>query len=174
MTVTHEKKKEQEILSSGGGAYTATKQLEEIVDARVKGIEDKIDRSKADFITVFGIFASIVTFLSIEIQFLRTVCDYYRLVGFTLIILGALVSFICVLQYIAKTWIKSEETKKTIVEFLLVLLLASVLIFTGITLATKHAGSEFECDNTKLIKELNNSNETLNKYINEVRETRGY
>jgi hypothetical protein len=51
-----------------------------------------------------------VTFLSIEIQILKNICDFYRLLWFSLYILWALLSFIFVLQYIIKSWIENDKT----------------------------------------------------------------
>ena len=60
--------------------------------------QTKID--KASLFTVFGIFASIVTFVSVEIQVFKTICDIWILTGFTLVILASLLIFILLLDYI--------------------------------------------------------------------------
>lgn len=56
---------------------------------------------KIDFIAIGGVFVSIFTFVSIEIQILKYVCDFWRIAGFSLIILGSLSSFSFLIQYIA-------------------------------------------------------------------------
>jgi hypothetical protein len=56
----------------------ATIVYETMVD-RIKILEKKFETDKTSLLMVFGIFASIVTFLSIEIQILKNICDFYRL-----------------------------------------------------------------------------------------------
>ena len=63
-------------------------------------LSKEIERMKIDFITVIGIFVSIFTFISIEIQILRYVCDFFRIAGFSLIIFGSLSGFIILLHSI--------------------------------------------------------------------------
>lgn len=87
----------------------ATIVYETMVD-RIKILEKKFETDKTSLLMVFGIFASIVTFLSIEIQILKNICDFYRLLWFSLYILWALLSFIFVLQYIIKSWIENDKT----------------------------------------------------------------
>lgn len=55
---------------------------------------------KIDFIAVMGVFVSIFTFISIEIQILKYVCDFFRIVGFSLIIFGSLAGFMILLYSI--------------------------------------------------------------------------
>lgn len=94
---------------------------------RLDKFEDKLITDKASLITVFGVFASIVTFLSVEVQILNSVCDPWRLVGFSLIVLTSLLSFIFVLHWIADSWI--NEKRKPIPAYLMVFV--SVLFGIG-------------------------------------------
>lgn len=66
----------------------------------IKTLDEETKTMKIDFITVIGIFVSIFTFISIEIQILRYVCDFFRIAGFSLIIFGSLIGFIILLRSI--------------------------------------------------------------------------
>ncbi|MFA5829314.1 MAG: hypothetical protein WC843_02360 [Candidatus Gracilibacteria bacterium] len=111
------------------------------VDEKILPITGKIDKfekrlvtDKASLMTVFGIFASVVTFLSVEIQFLKNVCDPLRLVGFSLILLASLLSFVWILHLIANYWIneKVKDHPKLLVFFIFLLFVfGGWLLFAG-------------------------------------------
>lgn len=61
---------------------------------------------REDFIAIFGIFATLFIFLSIEIQILKQATKFSLLVGFSLFILGAMLSFLVALRRVSK-----EESK---------------------------------------------------------------
>ena len=65
-------------------------------------IRNQVQTDKASLITVFGIFASIISFLTIEFQFLRTVCSFEKLIGFTLLLASLLLCFNLALDYLFK------------------------------------------------------------------------
>src|SRR3989338_8443136 len=88
------------------------------IDQKISPITDKIDKfeerlvtDKSSFMTVFGIFASIVTFLSVEIQIFKNVCDAFKLIGFSFGLLASLLLFVLALHWIANFWIDKKEVK---------------------------------------------------------------
>lgn len=97
------------------------KSIDELLD-RVKKVENDIKKEKNSLISVFWIFASIVTFLSIEIQVLKSVCDYPIFLSITLITIGSLLLFNLVLHYLVTTSWKLD-TKECIVWTISVLLI---------------------------------------------------
>lgn len=88
--------------------------IKDAVEARVHQIldtyEQRIATDKASIISVFGVFASVVAFVSFEIQAFKTLCTYSKLAGFTLILLGSLLTFNLILHYLAKTWVGKDDT----------------------------------------------------------------
>jgi hypothetical protein len=111
------------------------------VDEKMQPIIGKIDKfekslvtDKASLMTVFGIFASVVTFLSVEIQFLKNVCDPLRLVGFSLVLLASLLSFVWMLHLLANFWINErvKDHPKLLVVFIVLLFgLGGTLLVLG-------------------------------------------
>ena len=101
--------------------------ISEIVSNYVKKeIEKEIAVDKASLFTVFGVFASIVTFVSVEIQILKIICDFWNIAGFSLIILASLLMFILLLDYIGRGW--RNECKIKFPWFLTIFI---IIIFLG-------------------------------------------
>jgi hypothetical protein len=102
------------------------------------------DSLTANFVTILAIFASFITFLGIEIQILRNICDYWRLVGFSLFILTAVLVFIFSI-YIFVDHVNSKGWQKiTGMCFLVLILLA------GTFYSFSKAGDEYVCKLTQL------------------------
>lgn len=109
-------------------------------------VEDKVNselkHDKATLFTVFGIFASIVTFTSVEIQILKATCSFWKITGLSLIMLSSLLCFIFVLDYIGRTW--REELSKQLKLFPWhLLIIVSAIFFVGIFSST--FGNEQSC-----------------------------
>lgn len=83
------------------------------IEAREE-ITKQVQADKASIITVFGIFASIISFLTIEFQFLRTVCSFEKLIGFSLILGSLLLSFNLALDYLVKSRTDTKTPKPSI------------------------------------------------------------
>ncbi len=96
-------------------------------------IQKQIQTDKVSLITVFGVFASITSFLTIEFQFLKTICSLEKLIGFTLILASLLMCFNIVLDYLVKLRTDEETPKPNgYFIFLLILLLALGFVFTSL------------------------------------------
>ena len=73
-------------------------------------MNQQMQASQTSFITVFGIFASIISVLTIEFQFLSKIDnDIRHLVGFTLILFASLFGFNIALDYLAKNLFKKQS-----------------------------------------------------------------
>ena len=76
----------------------------------VQGLKDEVKKEgqeiKKDFLTIFGLFASFVTFLSIEVQVFKNKDNVFELIGITSISLSFVMFFALVINDIAKD--KSE------------------------------------------------------------------
>src|SRR3989338_10490899 len=133
--VEDEIKNSSEEKKTEGVQSNPTSQLLSSQGSRLDKLEDTFEKSLAtktrNLITGFGIFASIVTFLSIEIQIFKNICDPLRLLGFSLIVLASLISFIFVLHVIANFWIneKAKEYPKIIIVFILLLFIGGIVLF---------------------------------------------
>jgi hypothetical protein len=68
-----------------------------------KEIEKQVLVERASLITVFGLFASITSFLVIEFQCLKTVSTMWGIVGFSCVICSLLLSFNIGLDYLIKS-----------------------------------------------------------------------
>jgi hypothetical protein len=80
--------------------------LEEAVDGLKKEVKKEGQEVKKDFLTFFGLFASFVTFLSIEVQVFKNKQTVFELLGITSISLSFIMFFALVINDIAKD--KSE------------------------------------------------------------------
>ncbi|HGF0779179.1 TPA: hypothetical protein ACF71V_003403, partial [Legionella pneumophila] len=113
--------------------------ITEIVE---KKVNEEIAHDKATLFTVFGIFASIVTFTSIEIQILKNTCSFEKITGLSLITLSSLLFFIFILDYIGRSW--REEVSKQMKFFPWHLfLITSTIFLMGIGLSI--SGNEQLC-----------------------------
>lgn len=107
---------------------------------------DELNRDKISFITVSGIFVAIFTFISIEIQILRYICDFYKIIGFTFIFAGILILFISLLDYVARSWIENAVSNQKRVE--IVLIVAIILIAIGLIEVGK-SNNDWKCNDSE-------------------------
>lgn len=85
---------------------------------------------REDFLVVFGIFASLFIFLSIEVQIFKEATRFSLLVGFSLFLLGSILAFIMCLHSIVKennTW--AHYKKNPVTWFVVACFLAAVVCF---------------------------------------------
>lgn len=146
-------------------------QLDESIKQRFKEYDAKQALEKSNLITVFGVFASIVTFLSVEIQILKTISSYWSLLGFSIIMLSSLLMFVLILNYLGQMWIK-EEIKSifqdSVFRFLCFLFIVG-LIISGIGYWTTSNEHKFEDRihqieiKLNLLSDESNINDTLLK-----------
>jgi len=138
-------------------------------------IQKQAQTDRASLITVFGIFASIISFLTIEFQFLRTICSFEKLVGFTLILASLLLCFNLALDYL----VKSRTDKETPKPNLIFNISAVILFILGIIFI--NFGNEEKCKDNKIYEKYSeefknqqtefNQNYTIeqNKKYNEIK-----
>ena len=68
-------------------------ELDRVLQDAKEEIAKQIQTDKATLITIFGIFASITSFLTIEFQFLKTISSIEKILGFTLVLFALLFGF---------------------------------------------------------------------------------
>ncbi len=108
--------------------------------------DDKIktlNNDKISIITVLGIFVSIFTFISVEVQILRYICDFNKIIGLTLIIPAVLIIFCCSLDYLARLWIYDKNNSFNYRIFI-ILIISIALMVTGLILI-KNSNQTWMC-----------------------------
>lgn len=135
-----------------------------------KLIGEQVQTDKASLITVFGIFASIISFLTIEFQFLKTLCSIEKIAGFSLLLFSLLISFNISLDYL----IKSRNTQKPSKPNILYSSFIALIFLVGIGLI--YLGNEEKCHDNKIyerysesfqseLKDYKRQTEELNKRV---------
>lgn len=126
-------------------------ELKELVRDHVKDeIQKEIKFDKASLFTVFGIFASIVTFVSIEIQILKTLCDFWNVVGFSIFVLASLLTFILILDYIGRGW--RNDFKFELKQFPWILTMFIILLFATGFISTSFSTKEIACKDEAIFR----------------------
>jgi len=134
-------------------------------------LEEKFSKDKSSLLTIFGIFASLVTFLLIEVQILKNICDFWRLFGFSFFILGGLLTFVFILQYLTKSWIENDnsieigslfrhpKTWRINISVVLALIVIILLFLFGYKIIKEKANSEFYCKEKEIFETYQKSTE---------------
>jgi hypothetical protein len=97
-------------------------------------IEKQVQTDKASLITVFGTFASILAFLTVEFQFLKTINTLEKITGFTLILFSLLISFNLILDYVIKLRTQNNTSKPNITIFVAMI----IILLGGIYLTSRN------------------------------------
>jgi hypothetical protein len=96
----------------------------------IEEIKSDLTKERQNNITVFGIFASLVTFFSIEIQIFKNIENFWLLIGLTSFLVSAMLMFTMSLGYIARGETKwGNFFKSPIFLLFIIFLIFSFLIF---------------------------------------------
>lgn len=126
-------------------------QLKGLVRDRVQEeVQKEIKFDKASLFTVFGIFAAIVTFISTEIQLLRMLCGFWSAVGFSIVILASLLTFILVLDYIGRGW--RNDFKLEARQFPWILMIFIICLFVTGFVSASFSEKESTCREEAIFK----------------------
>ncbi len=112
-----------------------------------------IQSEKGTLISIFWVFASIVTFLSIEIQILKAVCDVKVFLWISLTITASLLLFNIFLYILGNEWVNWKDNwEKWYKNFLLIaiLIISSILFIVGIVFA--YNWDEQKCGEKKYLE----------------------
>ncbi len=66
----------------------------------LNALNEQIEKQKTDVISVIGVFAGLITFLTVEFQFLKTIHSGERVIGFSMLFWALLISFNIVLVFL--------------------------------------------------------------------------
>lgn len=78
------------------------------IKKELKEFDRKVGADKVSLIAALGIFASLITFVSSDIQILKSVCDPMRVLSIVLFLVALFLAFALTLQYTANSWISNE------------------------------------------------------------------
>lgn len=128
----------------------------EVLSDAKKEINTQVQMDKASLITVFGIFASVISFLTIEFQFLKTLCSVGKITGFSLLLFSLMLGFNLSLDYLVKSRTEKTAPKpNALFTFFVFITFCMGIIFTFI-------GNEEKCrDNQVYLKYSDEYNKRL-------------
>lgn len=131
--------------SGGTKDIVSENEVDDKVQIEITKAVSKIkDGITANFVTILGIFASFITFLGLEIQILKNICDYFRMLGFSLFVLASVMVFVFSI-YIFIDQSNSKGWQKTLGMCFIIFL----LLFGGFYCFSK-AEDEYVCKLTQL------------------------
>jgi hypothetical protein len=113
------------------------------IDSATQALKDEVKTEgqeiKKDFLTIFGLFASFVTFLSIEVQLFKNKDNVLELVGISSISLSFVIFFALVINDIVKDKSGWKDFLKPIYIFnMFFAVIGTVFLYIGGTSSIKH------------------------------------
>jgi uncharacterized protein with PQ loop repeat len=115
--------------SNSSNKYT----LEEKTNSNTRDIErlkQDLTNERLNNITIFGIFASLVTFLSVEIQVFKNISNFWLLIGLSAFLVSSLLLFVFSIHSIARNKLGWKDFLSTPIFWLFILfLIFSFVIF---------------------------------------------
>lgn len=177
-----EKGNEETVLTLEGVKDEISKATDKVLDDAKKEIANQSQLDKASLITVFGIFASVISFLTIEFQFLKTMCSFEKILGFTLVLFALLFGFNIGLDYLIKSRFngfneeetpdnfKSSVSKNSVKPCMCFSIFVLVLLGIGILFVYK--GNEEICRDKKIYERYSDQFEENFNELNKTIEDR--
>lgn len=105
--------------------------VEKAIKVRLGEIEKKIEKDRTSILTIFGIFASLIAFLSVQVQILQKATSFSQLVSLSLILIAGLLCFVLALQWITKTWIEDNKKSSLIALVIIIVILLAGCFYFG-------------------------------------------
>jgi hypothetical protein len=119
----------QNIDQDRGNELTLKQQTDSNTE-EIKKIRQDLANERLNNITIFGIFASLVTFFSIEIQVFKNIDNFWLIVGLTAFLVSSLLLFVFSIHSIAREKLGWRDFFSTPVFWLfMVFLIFSLVIF---------------------------------------------
>lgn len=126
-----------------------TKEVQLLNDDKNR-IKEEIEKTKNSLYTQLWLFASVITFISVEIQILKTTCSNFSLAWLSFITLWWLVIFVILIDHIWRgRW---EEEKKKIAKMFLEI--AGLIFLVGIILIS--FWNEQQCKENEIYQKFEN------------------
>jgi hypothetical protein len=108
---------------------TVEKMIEDAKDEVIQHASEQVQKTQDSFMTIFGLFSAILSFLTIEFQFLRTLSHVNQILGFSLLLASLLLSFNLTLDYMVTKRFNHGHKKYYCVAFLIVAFLGLGVFF---------------------------------------------
>lgn len=111
----------------------------------------QIQRDKESLTAIFGVFASIIAFLMIEVQFLKTLYSWEKIVGFSIIMCALLLCFNIALGLLIQVRSDAQVSNEHYCFYGVTLFLCGLGVLLGGLIASR--GNEEGCRNTQIYQE---------------------
>ncbi len=95
------------------------------LEIQIEDVKREIDKSKISFIEFCGIFVAIFTFISVDVQILKTISNMHQLMGFVFIFAALLMGFILILDYLI-------NNERNIQKFIIITISLVIFIVIGL------------------------------------------
>ncbi len=126
-----------EIEDSSTGSEDLREIAKEVAKEEIEKLSAKVEKDlniiskslRADFMIIFGLFASVITFLTVEIKLFQITTRFSMLVGTSLFILGAMLLFAFTLRSIIEDRSLKQVIKSPLLIIIGVVLLGSEACF---------------------------------------------
>lgn len=131
LKIIKEEKSKENVDNSNKTESNITISKEEVKQIVSDNVRDLLGKDKSSLVTIFGIFASVLVFLSVQVQILQRAVSFNQLVFLSLLLIVGLLSFVVALQWITKTWIedKNQDGLDQLVRIIIILVI--ILLFFG-------------------------------------------
>ena len=145
--------------------------LEKSISNLKEELKEESQDTKKEFLTFFGLFASFMTFLSIEVQILKTNDNVNEILGISILILSFLMFFAIILNDISKDVKDFGVFKKPMYVLTLIFLcVGCFLLYNGSSVNKKNDTLlEQNTVNKKTIDSLGYKIKSLNKKIKDFK-----
>jgi len=123
-------------------------ELEKRTDNNTKDIErlkQDLTNERLNNITIFGIFASLVTFLSVEIQIFKNIDNFWLLIALTAFLVSSLLLFVFSIHSIARDKLGWKDFLSTPIFWIFLVFL--IFSFTVLLLNSKGINIDFHIVN---------------------------
>lgn len=128
-SVSMETKNDSAINTSNGDEYSL-KQKTDDNSKKIEQLEQNLINERLNNITIFGVFASLVTFLSVEIQVFKNIDNFWLLIGLSAFLVSSLLLFVFSIHSIARNKLSWKDFYSTPIFWLFILfLLFSFVVF---------------------------------------------
>ncbi|MEI7776987.1 MAG: hypothetical protein WCI52_00015 [bacterium] len=134
-TIDSEEKKKGGVVSSDDSVeeanlYISRQPSFKDLENQVKQLKNDIDNSKKDLIIMLGIFASFITFTSVDFQLLRNIPSVGDYISLTFLLLSSMLIFVFALKNFITEELDWSFFKKPLFLVIIILVFLSLITYT--------------------------------------------
>lgn len=128
--ITSEKENDDSLIKQDKIEFSPEAVKKLVSDTTRDLFDEAFAKDKSGLLTTFGVFASIITFLSVQVQILQNAITFNELVFLSLLTGLILLGFITILQWVTKIWIeKSDGLAVSFLAFIFVIITVLIGFF---------------------------------------------